>query len=71
LHTVIFLIQTEMNSNNYGLLYVTVVVKIEWSTYKTLGVIIVIYVIVVLVEILKLFSYRFSDESATILSAIE
>ena len=60
-----------MNSNNYGLLYVTLVVRIEWSTYKTLGVIIVIYVIVVLVEILKLFSYGFSDESATILSAIE
>ena len=60
-----------MNSNNYGLLYVTVVVKIEWSRYKTLGVIIVIYVIVVLVEILKLFSYGFSDESVTILSAIE
>ena len=60
-----------MNSNNYGLLYVTLVVRIEWSKYKTLGVIIVIYVIVVLVEILKLFSYGFSDESATILSAIE
>ena len=60
-----------MNSNNYGLLYVTLVVRIEWSRYKTLGVIIVIYVIVVLVEILKLFSYGFSDESATILSAIE
>ena len=60
-----------MNSNNYGLLYVTVVVGIEWSTYKTLGVIIVIYVIVILVEILKLVSCGFRDESATILSAIE